>query len=62
MVGIYQDEAITGTKTFKREGFQKMVNDCLNGEIDLILTKSSSRFSRNLVDTMQYVRLLKLYV
>ena len=59
MVGIYQDEAITGTKTSKREGFQKMINDCMNGEIDLILTKSISRFSRNLVDTMQYVRLLK---
>ena len=58
-VGIYQDEAITGTKTSKREGFQKMKNDCMNGEVDLILTKSISRFSRNLVDTMQYVRLLK---
>lgn len=58
-VGIYSDEAITGTKTAKREGFLKMIDDCLKGQIDLILTKSISRFSRNLVDTLQYVRLLK---
>ena len=51
MVGIYADEAITGTKTVKRDGFLKM--------IDVILTKSISRFSRNLVDTLQYVRMLK---
>lgn len=59
MVGIYADEAITGTKTVKRDGFLKMINDCMNGMIDVILTKSISRFSRNLVDTLQYVRMLK---
>ncbi len=59
MVGIYADEAITGTKTVKRDGFLKMVNDCMSGMIDVILTKSISRFSRNLVDTLQYVRMLK---
>ena len=59
MVGIYSDEAITGTKTVKRDGFLKMIDDCMNGLIDVILTKSISRFSRNLVDTLQYVRLLK---
>ena len=59
MVGIYADEAITGTKTTKREGFLNLINDCLNGLIDVVLTKSISRFSRNLVDTLQYVRLLK---
>lgn len=59
MVGIYADEAITGTKTAKRDGFLKMIDDCMNGLIDVILTKSISRFSRNLVDTLQYVRLLK---
>lgn len=58
-VGIYADEAITGTKTVKREGFLNMIKDCMNGQIDIILTKSISRFSRNLVDTLQYVRLLK---
>ena len=41
--GIFADEAITGTKTDKRTGFQEMINRCLNGEIDLILTKSISR-------------------
>lgn len=58
-VGIYADEAITGTKTVKREGFLNMIKDCMDGQIDIILTKSISRFSRNLVDTLQYVRLLK---
>ncbi len=59
MVGIYADEAITGTKTVKRDGFLKMISDCMAGMVDVILTKSISRFSRNLVDTLQYVRMLK---
>lgn len=59
LVGIYADEAITGTQTKKREKFQKLINDCINGEIDLIITKSISRFARNTVDTLNYVRMLK---
>lgn len=59
MVGIFADEAITGTKVDKREGFQEMIRRCENGEIDMILTKSISRFSRNNMDTLKYVRLLK---
>ena len=59
LVGIYADEAITGTKTDKRNGFLELINDCMVGMIDIVLTKSISRFSRNLVDTLQYVRLLK---
>lgn len=59
MVGIYADEGITGTKTKKRDNFLKMIDDCMNGMIDIVLTKSISRFSRNLVDTIQYVRMLK---
>ena len=59
MVSIYADEAITGTKTVKRDGFLKMINDCMAGMVDVILAKSISRFSRNLVDTLQYVRMLK---
>lgn len=59
LVGIYADEGITGTKTKKRDDFLRMINDCMNGKIDIILTKSISRFSRNLVDTIQYVRMLK---
>ena len=57
--GIYSDEAITGTKVSVREGFQKMVSDCMEGKIDMIITKSISRFARNTVDTLNYVRKLK---
>ena len=59
MVGIYADEAITGTKVDKREGFQEMIRKCQNGEIDMILTKSISRFSRNTQDIIKYVRMLR---
>ena len=58
-VGIFADEAITGTLTKKRNDFQEMITRCMNGEIDLILTKSISRFARNTLDTLQYVRMLK---
>ena len=57
--GIFSDEAITGTKVDKREGFQKMIRKCQNGEIDMILTKSISRFSRNTQDIIKYVRMLR---
>ncbi len=57
--GIYSDEAITGTTSGKREGFQQMIQDCMDGKIDMILTKSISRFARNTVDTLSYVRMLK---
>ena len=58
-VGIYADEGITGTNTKKRDGFNQMINDALNGKIDLILAKSISRFARNTVDTLNYVRKLR---
>lgn len=58
-VGIYADEGITGTQTTKREQFNQMMNDALNGKIDLILAKSISRFARNTVDTLNCVRLLR---
>jgi len=57
--GIFADEAITGTKVDKRDGFQAMIQKCQNGEIDMILTKSISRFARNTLDTLQYVRMLR---
>lgn len=59
MVDVYADEAITGTKVEKREGFQRMINDCMQGRINLIITKSISRFARNTLDTLKYVRMLK---
>lgn len=59
MADFYADEGITGTKVAVRQGFQRMIRDCMDGQIDIILTKSVSRFSRNTVDTIQYVRMLK---
>ena len=57
--GIYTDEGITGTNTKKREGFKRMVADALDGRIDLIITKSVSRFARNTVDSLTTIRSLK---
>ncbi|HEL5167936.1 TPA: recombinase family protein [Clostridioides difficile] len=59
LADIYADEAITGTQVTKREDFQRMINDCMNGEIDMVFTKSISRFARNTLDTLKYVRMLK---
>lgn len=56
---MYSDEGISATNTKKREGFKRMITDALNGKIDLILTKSVSRFARNTVDTLTTVRKLK---
>ena len=58
-VSVFSDEGITGTNTKNRDGFNQMINAALAGEIDLILTKSISRFARNTVDTLQAVRKLK---
>lgn len=58
-VEVYSDEGVTGTSMKKREGFTRMINDALAGRIDLILTKSVSRFARNTVDTLTTVRKLK---
>ena len=60
-VEVYFDEGITGTQTTKRKGFNRMINDCKNKKIDLILTKEVSRFARNTVDTLNYTRMLKEY-
>src|SRR5574344_25655 len=57
--GIYADEGISGTQDFKRENFMKMIEDGMGSKFDLILTKSISRFARNTLDTLKYVRLLK---
>ena len=58
-VSVYTDEGVTGTNTKKREGFNRMIEDALAGKIDLILTKSISRFARNTVDTLTTIRRLK---
>ncbi|AGJ78455.1 resolvase [Cutibacterium avidum 44067] len=59
LVRVYTDEGISGTSTKHRAGFQQMITDALSGNIDLILTKSVSRFARNTVDTLTHVRQLK---
>ena len=58
-VEVYTDRGITGTSTAKREGFNRMMQDALAGKIDLIITKSVSRFARNTVDTLTAIRRLK---
>ena len=58
-VGIYTDEGISAVNTKKRDGFNRMVADALAGKIDLIVTKSVSRFARNTVDSLTTVRNLK---
>lgn len=58
-VGIYTDEGISATSTKHREGFNCMVADALDGKIDLIITKSVSRFARNTVDSLTTIRKLK---
>lgn len=57
--GMYADEGLSGTRADKRPRFQKMIDDCLKGKIDYIITKSVSRFARNTVDCLDYVRMLK---
>jgi site-specific DNA recombinase len=57
-VGVYADEAITGTKDIRVE-FQRLLNDCRNGKIDMVITKSISRFARNTVTMLETVRELK---
>ncbi len=56
---VYYDEGISGTQTKKRTGFNQMIQDALNGELDLIITKEVCRFARNTVDTLSYTRQLK---
>ena len=58
-VGVYADEGISGTQVKNRTEFQKMIDDALNGKIDMIIAKSISRFARNTLDTLKYVRLLR---
>ena len=59
LVGIFADEGISGTSMKNRDGFNRMIRLCKQGKIDLILTKSISRFARNTVDSLNTVRMLK---
>lgn len=57
--GIYADEAMSGTLDFKRTDFMRMITDGMSRKFDMILTKPISRFVRNTLDTLKYVRMLK---
>jgi DNA invertase Pin-like site-specific DNA recombinase len=59
LAGIYADDGISGTDTKKRNQFNQMIDDAKQGKIDLIVTKSISRFARNTIDCLQYIRELK---
>ncbi|MCM1008480.1 MAG: recombinase family protein [Ruminococcus flavefaciens] len=57
--GIYADDGISAVNTKKREEFNRMIQDCMDGKIDMLITKSISRFARNTVDCLRYVRMLR---
>lgn len=59
LAGIFADDGITGTNTKKREEFNRMIEECMSGKIDMIITKSISRFARNTLDCLKYIRQLK---
>lgn len=58
-VDVYADYGISGTSTKGRKEFQRMIDDAKSGKIDLIIAKSMSRFARNTLDTLTYIRDLK---
>ena len=60
LVDIFADEGLSGTSSEKRENFQRMITMCELKQIDLVVTKSVSRFARNVKETLEYVRKLKL--
>ena len=59
LAGIFADDGISGTNTKKREEFNRMISECNAGNIDMIITKSISRFARNTLDCLKYIRELK---
>ena len=59
LAGIFADDGISGTNTKKRDEFNRMIDECMSGNIDMIITKSISRFARNTLDCLQYIRQLK---
>ena len=59
LAGIFADDGISGTNTKKRTEFNHMIDECMAGNIDMIITKSISRFARNTLDCLKYIRQLK---
>ena len=56
LAGIYADDGISGTNTKKREEFNRLIEDCMAGRVDMVVTKSISRFARNTLDCLKYIR------
>ena len=59
MAGIFADDGISATNTQKRDDFNALIDACVSGKVDMVLTKSISRFARNTVDSLYHIRLLK---
>ena len=59
MAGVYADDGISGTDTRHREEFNRMIEDAMAGKIDMIVSKSISRFARNTLDCLKFIRKLK---
>lgn len=59
LAGIYADDGISGTNTKKRNEFNRLIDDCMAGRVDMVVTKSISRFARNTLDCLKYIRQLK---
>ena len=59
LAGVFADDGISGTNTKKRDEFNRMIDACMAGNIDMIVTKSISRFARNTLDCLKYIRQLK---
>ena len=59
LAGIYADDGISGTNTKKREEFNRLIDDCMAGRVDMVISKSISRFARNTLDCLKYIRQLK---
>jgi site-specific DNA recombinase len=59
LAGVFADDGISGTNTKKRDEFNRMIDECMAGNIDMIVTKSISRFARNTLDCLKHIRQLK---
>lgn len=59
LAGIFADDGISGTNTKKREEFNRLIDECMAGNVDMVITKSISRFARNTLDCLKYIRQLK---
>ena len=59
MAGVFADEGISGTSTAKRKDFNRLIKSCRQGKVDIVMVKSISRFARNTLDCIKYIRMLK---